>query len=77
MADEIKGKIIWALEYVKSNIDHIEELAEEYELSLASKKYRDNESGSYTYWSGGGNWILSEEEADELIRKVEEIWQKK
>tara|TARA_Y100001937_G_C7111124_1_gene327665 strand:+ start:1706 stop:1900 length:195 start_codon:yes stop_codon:yes gene_type:complete len=64
MADEIKGKIIWALGYVKSNIDHIEELAEEYELSLAPKKHRDN-------------WILSEEEADEIIRKVEEIWQKK
>ena len=64
MADEIKGKIIWALEYVKSNINHIEELAEDYELSLAPKKYRDN-------------WILSEEEADELIEEVEEIWQKK
>ena len=60
MADEIKDKIIWALGYVRANMDHIEELAEDY----------DNDASPYT-------WILSEEEADEIIRKVEEIWQKK
>jgi len=30
-----KEKIIWALQYVKSNLSHIKELAEEYELSSA------------------------------------------
>jgi len=51
-----KEKIIWALEYVKANMDHIEELVS-----------TDKENGD----KPNDNWITSAKEVDEIIRAIE------
>ena len=51
-----KEKIIWALEYVKANMDHIEELVS-----------TDKENGD----EPNDNWITSAKEVDEIIRAIE------
>tara|TARA_R100000458_G_C8122648_1_gene140895 strand:+ start:369 stop:548 length:180 start_codon:yes stop_codon:yes gene_type:complete len=51
MNKEIKGKIIWAIEYAKSNMDHIKELYDEYNIDAKEDH----------------TWISSEDEADKLI----------
>jgi hypothetical protein len=54
---ELKGKIIWALEYVKANMDHIEEFVSE----LTENDGNPNLD----------NWITSEKEVDEIISAID------